>query len=266
MIFKNEDNYKNKHGIYAIINKENGMAYIGQTRQKFVKRYWHHQWKLKDNSHDNAHLQNAWNKYGKDAFVFCVVDVLNENSHEKLNELEERYVGCCKRFEYNYNILDGGGGRVGVSLTEEHKRKIGEANRINMTGKKHSEETKRKMSEIRKGKLVRRHNDTITMEQAREIKQSLVSGEKPSHISKRMSVPYKTVNGIMSNNAWSTVYVDGWDEYRNNRPTYHRLTEADHKEIYRLHIEEGYTKEELSKMYSRTDKMIAKIFKKYEQQ
>ena len=49
-----------------------------------------------------------------------------------------------------------------------------------------------------------------------------------------------------------------------NRKTYHRLTKEDHAEIYRLHIEEGYTKKELSKMYNRTDKMIAKIFKEQE--
>lgn len=144
IIFENEEEFKDKHGIYAIANKINGMVYIGQTRQRFIKRYWHHQWKLKDNTHDNNHLRQAWNLYGEDAFVFMVIDNVDSDSVDEINYFEEKYVGCCKRMKYSYNILDEGGGRSGVHLTDEHKRKIGEKNKINMTGKKHSDETKNK--------------------------------------------------------------------------------------------------------------------------
>ena len=102
-------------------------------------------------------------------------------------------------------------------------------------------------------------NDT-----AFKIKTRLVNGENASEISKDMNIDYKLINNIISNNSWAAVYVDGWDDFRNSRKTYHRLTEKDHREIYRLHVEEGYTKKELAKMYNRTDKMIAKIFRKYE--
>lgn len=265
MIFENKEKYKDKHGIYAIVNKKSKTIYIGQTRQRFVKRYWHHQWKLRNNTHDNDHLQQAWNLYGEDSFVFIVVDDVNNNSIDELNYLEEKYVGCCKRMGYSYNILDGGGGRPGVHLADEHKRKIGEKNKINMTGRKASEETKKKMSETRKGQTYLRSTDKITVDQARQIKQLLIDGMKPSDIAKNIDVEYKSVNMIMSNDAWKNVIVDGWDEYRANRKTYHRLTEKDHREIYRLHTEEGYTKQQLADMYNRTDKMIAKIFKKYEE-
>lgn len=264
MIFENEEKYKDKHGIYAIVNKESKTVYIGQTRQRFIKRYWHHQWKLRDNTHDNDHLQQSWNLYGEDSFVFIVIDVINNNSIDELNCLEEKYIGCCKRMGYSYNILDGGGGRPGVHLTEEHKRQIGEKNKINMIGRKASEETKKKMSETRKGQTYLRSTDKITVDQVRQIKQLLIDGMKPSDIAKNIDVEYKSVNMIMSNDAWKNVIVDGWDEYRANRKTYHRLTEEDHREIYRLHTEEGYTKQQLADMYNRTDKMIAKIFKKYE--
>lgn len=264
MIFKDEEKYKDRHGIYAIVNKTSKTVYIGQTRQRFAKRYWHHQWKLRDNTHDNNHLQRAWNLYGEDSFVFIVVDDIDSDSVNELNCLEEKYVGCCKRMGYSYNILDGGGGRPGAHLTDEHKRKIGEKNKINMTGRKASEETKKKMSEARKGRTVTRYNDTVTIEQAKQIKHMLIDGVKPSNVAKIVGVKYKSVNAIMSNNAWKNVAVDGWDEYRANRKTYHRLTEEYHREIYRLHTEEGYTKQQLADMYNRTDKMIAKIFKKYE--
>lgn len=35
MVFENEEEFKDRHGIYAIANKINSMVYIGQTRQRF---------------------------------------------------------------------------------------------------------------------------------------------------------------------------------------------------------------------------------------
>ena len=75
------------------------------------------------------------------------------------------------------------------------------------------------------------------------------------------SVDYKLINNIISNNTWSTVHVDGWDEFRNNRKTYSRLTKEEHFKIYKLHIENGMTKYELADMYGKTVKMIEKIFR-----
>ena len=133
-----------------------------------------------------------------------------------------------------------------------------------MLGRKASEETKRKMSESRKGKIIL-SNLNITLEQAFMVKQKLIQGNKPADIARELNIPYKTINGIVSNDTYSSVYVDGWDDFRKNRKTYHRLTKDDHKEIYRLHTQEGMTKQELAELYQRTDKMIAKIFKKQEE-
>lgn len=51
MIFIDESKFKKEIGIYKIVNLVNGKVYIGQTGQNFQRRYWHHQWKLKNNSH-----------------------------------------------------------------------------------------------------------------------------------------------------------------------------------------------------------------------
>lgn len=263
MRFINEDTMKDKHGIYMITNKTNKMVYIGQTMQRFQKRYWHHKWRLNDGSHDNQHLQNAWNLYGADAFEFTVVEVVENYDNSGLDNLEIKYIkyykerGCC------YNISDGGCGIRGVERTSEWKRKIGEKNRINMLGKKHTEETKRKMSESRKGKHLHRSTDTLNGELAFDIKTRLMSGESPSNISRDLGITYNSVNGILSNNTWSHVHVDKWDEWRNARKTWTRLTPEDHKEIYRLYAEEGYTKYELAEVYGKGVKMIEKILRDY---
>ena len=106
-----------------------------------------------------------------------------------------------------------------------------------------------------------RQTDILDAELAFNIKQMLINGYTASDISKELSVDYKLINNIISNNTWSTVHVDGWDEFRNNRKTYSRLTKEDHFKIYKLHIENGMTKYELADMYGKTVKMIEKIFR-----
>ena len=77
-------------------------------------------------------------------------------------------VGLLKKYriEYRentvcYNESDGGdgGGNLGKHLSDETKRKIGDKNRINMTGKKLSEETKLKMSESHKKRIANMSDD-----------------------------------------------------------------------------------------------------------
>lgn len=259
MIFIDEDKHRDEIGIYGIVNISSNYIYVGQTRESFIRRYWHHRWKLRDGSHDNQYLQNAWNLYGEDNFVFIAIESVDNAT--LINDLEIEYIGIYRKMNCCYNLIDGGCGRSGIPLSDEHKRKIGEKNRINMLGRKASEETKRKMSEARKGKIIKTKTLVLDESMAFEIKTRLIGGEKASDISKDMHVDYKLINNIISNNTWAAVHVDGWDDFRSNRKTYRRLTKEDHKEIYRLHIEEEYTKKELAEIYNRTEKMIEKIFR-----
>ena len=73
--FIQEQKYRNYIGIYGIKNIINNKIYIGQTRESFIKRYWHHRCLLNNNHHDNPHLQSAWNKYGSDNFIFIDANI-----------------------------------------------------------------------------------------------------------------------------------------------------------------------------------------------
>lgn len=105
---------------------------------------------LRNNSHWNPYLQNAWNRYGEDNFDFVVIHELMDD--EDINELERHYIKYYRNMNLSYNIADGGegGGNLGNHLSDETKRKIGEKNRINMTGLVMPESTKRKISEEHK--------------------------------------------------------------------------------------------------------------------
>lgn len=259
MNFINQEKYKDDYGIYGIINKINGKVYVGQTGERFLRRYWHHQWKLRDNSHDNTYLQNAWNKYGEDNFDYVVIEVVRDSS--LLDELEIKYIDYYKKNNLSYNMLLGGGGRRGFKMSDNAKKIIAEKNRQHMLGTKHSEETKKKMSKTRSGRHINRSTDILNQDIVRNIKLLLISGKTASEVSKESGIDYKLINNLIANNTWKTVVVDGWDEYRSNRKTYKRLTKKDHKEIYRLHFEEGYTEVQLSEMYNRTIDMIKLILK-----
>lgn len=259
MQFINEDLYKNNIGIYGIKNLINQKVYVGQTKQKFQKRYWNHKWKLQNNQHDNKHLQNAWNKYGEENFEFFIIEIVEDAC--LINDLEIQYISKYRDGNLSYNILDGGEGFNGCVISEETRKIIGEKNRQRLLGTKLSEETKQKMSKTRKGKYTFRPSDILNEELAYKIKTMLVNGSTASEVSKELEIDYKLINNIISNNTWSFVKVDGWDEFRNNRTTYKRLTKEDHQKIYKLHVEKGLNKYELADMYCKTVKMIERIFR-----
>lgn len=216
MEFVNRLEYKNKIGIYKIVNKVNNKVYIGQTGENFQRRYFFHNWKLCNNIHDNKYLQHSWNKYGKDNFQFEVIEEV-----EDISALDDREIYWIRYYRENsdcYNIQDGGQPKcLHQYISQESRKHVGELNRQRMIGTKLSEETKHKMSESRKGKRVYRHNDLVTDSQIKQIKQMLICGYSTYEIRNALNVPYKAINGILSSNNYASVKVDGWDEFRKNR-------------------------------------------------
>lgn len=263
MEFLNEKDFKLFFGIYIIKNIKNGKVYVGQTKQKFQKRYWHHAWKLKENSHDNKYLQNAYNKYGKDNFVFYVEKIVDKT--EELDKYEIEIIEKYKNKNLCYNILSGGQGLSGYKRTEEQKRIVGEKNRINMTGKKPSKQTLEKRSLSLKGNRNGEKNWQINEEVAYKIKIMLIQNLKPKEISKSLNIGYKIVNAILSNNAWHRVYVDGWDDFRKNRKTYNKLSKKDYEKIYKMHTEDNISIIEIANLYGKTRGAIYKGIKKFEE-
>lgn len=146
-----EDKIYSRIGIYGIKNLINDKIYVGKTGMNFGDRWDNHKALLRNNNHDNKHLQNAWNKYGEENFEFVVLEDCNI---DELNDKEIYWIKYYRESGLAYNIHDGGdgGNNLGKHLSEETKRKIGEKNRINMLGKVFSDETKEKMKFSHLGK------------------------------------------------------------------------------------------------------------------
>ncbi len=130
-------------GIYKIINKVNGKAYIGQSIsiQSRVREHF--------NGRTNKHLANAIRKYGEENFqVDILEDVTDKAPTQKtLDDLEIKYIGL-ENPDMLYNVESGGKargllpGRI-VYSEEECRRR-----RQVRLGKKHSKSSIEKMSAI----------------------------------------------------------------------------------------------------------------------
>jgi group I intron endonuclease len=93
-------------GIYKIVNVKNGKIYIGSSKN--IKRRWGiHKSSLKNNRHHSVYLQRAWNKYGKENFIYEVIkEMPNASNVELLNE--ETYFVTMLKPEYNVGSIGGG--------------------------------------------------------------------------------------------------------------------------------------------------------------
>lgn len=157
-------------GIYEIRNLVNNKVYIGSTIN-LQKRYNSHISQLKNQNHDNQHLQNSYNQYGIDKFEMKLLKTCDEIS---LLIEEQFYLNLYwneqnKKFNENcFNIAKFSGNPMlgrhhddstknaiklansgeknywfGKTLSDEHKLKCRKAK----IGKKATEETKKKISD-----------------------------------------------------------------------------------------------------------------------
>ena len=96
------------------------------------------------------HLYRSIKKYGWEAHS---VELVFEGvcSSKCLSRLERLYIDMYDSFNTGLNLTEGGGGLRGFKQTEEHKRKIGDANRGRQLPPI-SEETRAKLSAAGKGR------------------------------------------------------------------------------------------------------------------
>ncbi len=97
-------------GIYIIKNIVNNKVYVGSSIN-IKNREYKHFWMLNRGIHDNIPLQNSYNKYGRDSFIFEVKEFCDDSI---LVERENFYIS-----EYKSNILDYG---FNLALVNEFRR------------------------------------------------------------------------------------------------------------------------------------------------
>ena len=93
---------KNKSGIYMILNTYNNKCYIGSTKNFYTRKQKHFRL-LVLNKHHSDHLQSSYNKYGRDKFIFIVLEECEESC---LLEREIFWIDLKKSLQpkYGYNL------------------------------------------------------------------------------------------------------------------------------------------------------------------
>ena len=145
-------------GVYRIVNTLDGKVYVGSA-VNISNRRWIHLSMLRRGRHRNSHLQNAWDKYGEECFIFETIEMCEP---ERLIEVEQRWINHYDSAS-RYNILTKAQSSLGFKHSEEaidkmSRRVFSEETRRHMSeagagkprpwrlGLKHSEETRKKMS------------------------------------------------------------------------------------------------------------------------
>lgn len=117
--------------IYCIICLSTGKLYFGQTCKE-VQHRWEQHCRSSRNG-DAYKFHRAIRKYGEDNFVIeevMWVEAPNRSElKQKLDYLEKHFIQRYDTRKNGYNMTDGGDGRLGTPMSEEHKRKIAEAKR-----------------------------------------------------------------------------------------------------------------------------------------
>lgn len=130
-------------GVYRIHCTITLRNYIGSASRCFLHRWNMHRHQLRHGNHHSALLQNAWSKYGEDAFVFSIVELCEPN---RCIEREQYYIDFLKSADRNFglNISPTAFSQLGVKRSEETL--------VKMRARKHTKESRKKMSEFRRGK------------------------------------------------------------------------------------------------------------------
>jgi len=152
----NWKNFTRTTGIYSITCKINNRKYIGQSKD-IASRWKTHLYELRRGTHHTESLQEDWNKYTYEDFVFQIEYICTKKYltfHEiRIWELyENNYNGKPNKNTYpepteetKRKMSDS---HKGKKFSAEHKRKLSEKGKL----RTHSEETKRKISKSNKGK------------------------------------------------------------------------------------------------------------------
>jgi group I intron endonuclease len=123
-------NKKNMY-IYKLTNNVNGKIYVGKTIRKNLSQYlYYKRWNASHGNRANMRVVSAIAKYGWENFS---VEVLaTPATPEWCEYLEILWIMMldARNPQVGYNVHKGGGkGALGIRMSEECKRKIGNANK-----------------------------------------------------------------------------------------------------------------------------------------
>lgn len=128
--------YNKQAGIYQIKSLIDGKIYIGSSNKLRIRQKIHLRALTKGNHH-SIYLQNSWNKYGSDNFIFEILEEIDDDKN--LIIVEQTYLDTLKP---QFNMSPTAGSSLGQKRRPESIQKM----RLSHLGEKHSEERRKTKS------------------------------------------------------------------------------------------------------------------------
>jgi group I intron endonuclease len=161
-------------GVYKILNTVTHDFYIGSAK-RLDARWKRHIQCLRTSTHPNIHLQRAWDKYGSKAFLFSVLEFVDDKT--RLLEVEQAFFD---KEVPTYNICKIAGNTYGRRHPQDILEKIAKSH----IGMKASAETRMRMSMARMG-------HQTSAETREKIAASKRGKPRPAYVVEKMSAALK---------------------------------------------------------------------------
>lgn len=185
-------------GIYSILNIKTNKIYIGSSINLKSREYKHF-WMLSNNRHDNLHLQKSYNKYGKECFIFNILELCEPNI---LADKENFYIK-----KYNSNNSDFG---YNSSLVNEYRKNIYN-NDFKIKLSRHNLKKNKNFTNFSLTNILT--NEVFIFDNLIDAANYLIENEftngKPSYVRARLSICLRGVkvsNGTNKNTVRKTCY------------------------------------------------------------
>lgn len=245
-----------KSGIYKITNIKNGKVYIGQSND-ILRRKNEHLRSLSNGYHYNDYLQNSFNKYGLENFLFEIIEYCKEDELDKKEMYYIKHYNSMDKTK-GYNLRAGGNkpilsmeSRIKISHTRKERIKQGLIKPNNIVFTK---ETREKMSSSIKEYFSKEENrikasrchSTIDFDVVYNIKRMLYNDVDISEVSTITGVGRDKIAHISQLDSFTFILPE-YNFYIKNRHTIQQLRQA--RKIMNLY-REGYSYREISEVVS----------------
>ena len=172
-------------GIYAIRHIDSDWAYIGSS--KSIQARWRgHKADLRLNRHHSPHLQNAWNKYGENAFVFEILETCF-NDPVILYHREQVWINRAIARLYNASFQSEPG--VGRTISPENRAMSSARMKGNKIG------------------LNQFYRGVLTESDVKVILFRYASGDSVKDIAKEFKVSLASINRIARRKTWGSTEI-----------------------------------------------------------
>jgi group I intron endonuclease len=177
-------------GIYKITCLATGKFYIGSSVNLKRRKYIHFR-ELQANVHNNKHLQFSYNKYGKDSFIFEVIEYLPATTDWNFTlQTEQKYLDELMPWDskIGYNQcknVGSPGGQIKRTCSAETRARMSEVGK----GRPKTEEFKQTLSKMYKGKSMKERTNDLNWSSSKKGKTMKEITNNPDWIDSKVGKP-----------------------------------------------------------------------------